>query len=241
LSAVARASSSPSQREFYELRRYQLEAGPKQKRFEDFCRDAAIPALNRAGIEPVGVFRMAEGDDPNVYAILPHKSPESFITLTERLGADGRFMDAGADVLSAPKSDPAYLRFESSLLIAFDRHPKLTVPSQSPSRIFQLRTYESHSIERAQKKIEMFNEGGEIAIFLKVGLNPVFFGEALVGSKLPNLTYMVGFDDEEAMKKAWAGFFDHPDWKKLKADPQYQDTVSNITNLVLRPAACSQI
>ncbi len=87
----------------------------------------------------------------------------------------------------------------------------------------------------------MFNGGGEIAIFRKTGLMPVIFGEALIGPKLPNLTYMVGFDDEEAQEKAWQAFRSHPDWAKLKSDPQYKDTVPNITNILLRPAACSQI
>jgi hypothetical protein len=124
--------------------------------------------------------------------------------------------------------------------LAFDGHPKLTVPSKKDSRLFQLRTYESHNTERAQKKIEMFN-AGEIAIFHRTGLNPVFFGEALVGSKLPNLTYMVGFDDAAAMDAAWVKFRADPGWLTLKGDPQYADTVSNITNLVVRPAAGSQI
>lgn len=243
LSAVARAAgpSDPDGREYYELRLYQLEAGPKQKQFEDFVGQAAIPALNRIGIEPVGVFRMLEGDDPNVYVLLPHKSPQSFITLTEKLGADAEFMDAGAEFLGAPFSDPAYKRFESSLMVAFEGHPRLTVPSKSPSRILQLRTYESHSTEKAQKKIEMFNSGGEIEIFHRTGLKPVFFGNSLVGSKLPNLTYMLGFDDEEAMKTGWDSFRSDPGWNELKQDPQYKDTVSNSTNILLRPAACSQI
>ncbi len=239
--AKAEGSGSPPGKEYYELRLYHLEAGPKQKLFEDFLRDAAIPALNRIGVKPVGVFRMLEGDDPNVYGLLPHPSPESFVTLVDKLSEDNQFMEAGAEFLNAPKSDPAYQRFESSLMLAFDGHPKLTVPSDKESRILQLRTYESHSIERAQKKIEMFNEGGEIEIFRRTGMNPVFFGESLIGAKLPNLTYMLGFDDQEAMDEAWAAFRAHPDWDKLKQDPQYADTVSNVTNILLRPAACSQI
>lgn len=242
LSAVAREAGpgDPSAREYYELRLYQLEAGPKQKLFEDFVGQAAIPALNRIGIGPVGVFRMLEGDDPNVYVLLPHKSPESFITLIDKLENDAQFMEAGAEFLNAPLSDPAYKRFESSLMIAFDGYPRLTVPSKSPSRILQLRTYESHSTERAQKKIEMFNSA-EIAIFHRVGLKPVFFGESLIGSKLPNLTYMVGFDDEEALKAGWDRFRSDPGWNELKQDPQYKDAVSSITVTLLRPAACSQI
>jgi hypothetical protein len=93
----------------------------------------------------------------------------------------------------------------------------------------------------AKRKIEMFDNAGEIAVFRKTGLNPVFFGEALVGGKIPNPTYMVGFDDADAQKKAWDKFRVHPKWQELKSDPYFKGTVSNITNLVLRPTAASQI
>jgi len=233
--------AGPAAKDLYELRLYHLPAGPKQQLFEDFAGKAAIPALNRIGIEPVGVFRMQEGDVSDLYVLLPHKSPESFITLTQRLGADAVFLEAGAEFLNAPFSDPAYQRYESSLMLAFDGHPQLTVPSKADTRVFQLRIYESHSEERAQKKIEMFNTGGELEIFRRVGLPVVFFGQTLIGTKLPNLTYMVGFDDVAAMEAAWAGFRSDPGWLQLKDDPQYKDAVCNVTNILLRPAPCSQV
>ncbi|MCA9419313.1 MAG: NIPSNAP family protein, partial [Candidatus Omnitrophica bacterium] len=92
-----------------------------------------------------------------------------------------------------------------------------------------------------QKKIHMFNEGGEIDLFRRVGLAPVFFGEALVGSLLPHLTYMVTFEDMEAHDKNWKAFIDSPEWKELKENPYYKDTVSNITKIFLRAADCSDI
>ena len=115
------------------------------------------------------------------------------------------------------------------------------MPTRKKSRVFQLRTYESHNIERAQKKIEMFNTGGELDIFRRVGMPPVFFGETLIGAKMPNLTYMLGFDDVAALKAGWNKFLEDPAWLELKQDPAYRDTVSNITNILLRPARCSQI
>ena len=235
------AKSDPAKKEYYELRLYHLDPGPKEEPFHDFLRDAAIPALNRIGIGPVGVFRMLEGDDPNVYVLLPHKSAESVVTATARLMSDAEYLKAGASLLDAPLSDPAYKRIESSLMLAFDGLPKLEVPSEKESRIFQLRIYESHSVKKGQKKIEMFNAGGEIAIFRRAGMPPVFFGETLIGAKLPNLTYMLGFDDEEALKRGWKNFLSDPGWDELKRNPVYKDTVSNITNMLLRPAACSQI
>jgi hypothetical protein len=243
LSALGQGAGGggPAGRELYELRLYHLGLGPKQKLFEDFAANAAIPALNRIGIGPVGVFSSREGDTSDVWVLLPHPSAESVVTMVQKLADDEEFLKAGADFLGAPYSEPAYQRCESSLLLAFEGHPKLTVPSTSESRVFQLRTYESHSMERALKKIEMFNTGGELDIFKRVGLGMVFFGQALIGNKLPNLTYMVGFDDEDAMEAAWAGFRDDPGWAQLKEDPQYKDTVSNITNILLHPSKCSQV
>ncbi|HUT13749.1 MAG TPA: NIPSNAP family protein, partial [Thermoguttaceae bacterium] len=73
------------------------------------------------------------------------------------------------------------------------------------------------------------------------GMPPVFFGQTLIGAKMPNLTYMLGFDDIAAKEKGWATFMADPRWNKLKNDPAYKDTVSAITNIMLRPADCSQI
>ena len=109
-------------------------------------------------------------------------------------------------------------------------------------RLFELRTYESHSKHANKKKIEMFNTG-EIAIFRRTGLTPVFFGETLIGSKLPNLIYMLVFENMADHDKSWGTFGPDPEWKKLSSTPGFTDPeiVSNISNIFLRPAAYSQI
>jgi hypothetical protein len=55
---------------------------------------------------------------------------------------------------------------------------------------------------------------------------------------------MLSFPDMAALEASWEKFGADPDWKKLSNDPKYKfdpPTVSNITSLVLRPLACSQI
>ncbi len=242
LSGMASAAGpTAGAKQYLELRHYELASAEKQKAFDDFLAKAAIPALNRLGIAPVGVFRMAQDEDANLWVLIPHNSLESVATANTKMLADAQYQKAGSAVLNCPKKDPAYQRVESSLLLAFDKCPKVEVPSKKDSRLFQLRIYESHNTTRAKRKIEMFNKAGEIALFRRTGLNPVFFGESIIGGKIPNLTYMVGFDDTDAQKKAWGAFGSHPEWKKMSSDPYYKDTVSNITNLVLRPTAASQI
>jgi len=54
---------------------------------------------------------------------------------------------------------------------------------------------------------------------------------------------MLVHDNLVARDKSWDGFRNSPDWKKVSATPGYADAdiVSNITTVLLRPAASSQI
>jgi hypothetical protein len=238
------AESSSAAREIYEMRLYHLRRGPMQKRFDDFMRDAAIPALNRAGVATVGVFDVATGpDNPTKYVLLPYASPQVFAETLRVMATDAKVVES--EFHNAAPTDPPYVRIESSLMLAFEGIPKLEVPKQTAEkkpRLFELRIYESHSKKANLKKIEMFNVG-EIDIFRRTGLTPVFFGEALVGSKLPNLTYMLVYDDMPAHDANWKTFVGDPEWKKLSTTPGYTDPeiVSNISNVFLRPTGYSQI
>lgn len=234
------ADSCPNgKKEFYLLQKYTVATPEKRERLEAFFADAAIPALGRLGLGPIGLFRYRESSD--LQLLLPGPSADALAAANRALLADQAFVAAAGDALADPKKDPLYERMESSMLLAFDGIPKLERPTDAPGRIFQLRIYESHNIVKAAKKIDMFNKGGEMAVFREVGMDPVFFGETLVGPIMPNLTYMLGFVDEAAKEAAWKAFLAHPKWAALKADPQYADTVSNITNIILDPSPCSQV
>lgn len=229
------------EQEYLEFRQYHLHTGSKKNLVGNFLRDVGIPAMNRIGIDTVGVFQGKYGpSNGTLYVMLVHKSLESVATSSARLLADEKYLKDGADFVNASLSDSAYVRMESSLMLAFKGMPKLRVPRKRP-RIFELRTYEAHSIKASKKKIEMFNDGGEIAVFNKTGLEPVFFGETIVGPLMPNLTYMLVFDDLTDRDAKWKVFGGSPEWKKLRSDPQYKDTVSNITDNILRPLPYSQI
>ncbi|MEJ7618455.1 MAG: NIPSNAP family protein [Pyrinomonadaceae bacterium] len=236
--------SAQPQPEYYELRLYHLRRGPKVKLVDDFFREVALPAMRRAGLGPVGFFNVAIGpDSPTLYMLIPHKSMESFATASARVSADSEYRKAGAAFLGAPAADPAYVRAESSLMVSFEG-TKLEVPAPAnKGRIFELRTYESHNKAANKKKIEMFAKLGEIAIFRRTGLQPVFFGETLIGSKLPNLTYMLTYPDMSTRDKNWSAFIGDPEWKKLSATPGYTDPeiVTNISSAFLRPTGYSEI
>ncbi len=239
------ADEKKSDRQLLELRVYHMLPGNKKKVLNDFLAKAAIPVLNRMGVGPIGAFEPVHGADSlTLFLLSPYSSFESFAATAAKMMDDPEFQKASESFYAMPQSDAPYMRIESSLMLAFEQMPKVEVTSLSTEkkpRIFEMRLYESHHGKMAQKKVEMFNKGGEIAIFRKAGLQPVFFGQTLVGPRMPNLTYMVVFPDWAAREKAWDTFRQDPDWKKLSTDPYYADTVSNITDLILRPTSYSQV
>ena len=241
----ARPQESNEDQQFVELLKYHLPIGDKKRLVQDFYKDIAIPVLNDMGAGPVGVFNIKYGSNaPTLYVMIQHKDLNSFADISARLMENKDFQQAGSKFLKSPLSDPNYVRIEKILYKNFKYMPAIEVPKdklENKSRIYEIRIYESHSMVAAKKKIEMFNEGGEIDIFKKTGLSPVFFGETLAGPRMPNLTYMLVFDSMKARDENWKVFVDSPEWGKLSKDPQYKDTVSNITDIILSPTSFSQI
>jgi hypothetical protein len=239
-------AESAGEREYYELRKYHLVSGPQTKLANGFFENALVPALNRLNMKPVGVFNLDLGPEtPSIYLLIPGTNLETLVTAELRLARDDEFLKAGEAFLNAPATEPPYERVESSLLIAFQGHPKLTVPpvtAQHGARVFQLRTYESPTSRDHRRKVEMFHSG-EFDIFQKAGFWQVFYGDALIGPRLPNLTYMLSYPSLSDLNTKWDAFRNDPDWKKLSNSPRFnfEAIVSNISNLILNPASYSQI
>src|SRR5579864_7984949 len=78
-------SGSETNREYYELRIYRLKAGAKTDLLDSYLENAAIPAWNRLGSKPVGVFTEREPKDaPAVYVLIPYPSLSSFSELVAK-------------------------------------------------------------------------------------------------------------------------------------------------------------
>jgi hypothetical protein len=229
--------------QLYELRVYILKSDTQQKLVEEYLKNAAIPALNKLGIKSVGVFsELKPADQPKIYVLIPYNNMADFILVTDKLDKDNAYQQQGSAYLNAPATEPAYERIESSLLKAFAHMQQLALPGMQP-RIFELRQYQSATENAGKKKIEMFDDKGEIDIFKRLGFKPVFFGETLIGSLRPNLTYMVTFDDMAGHDSLWKAFAGDPEWKKISAVPEYADAklVSKITSTFIVPTSYSQI
>jgi NIPSNAP len=240
--SVAVPPNSP--RAWFELRFFHLRNDFERPRLDTLLKDIYLPASSRLGFGPVGFFNVSVGPSmPMLIGLTSYPSLAAMEAALDQLAADTAWSKA-LEEFSKPK-EPAYSRMESRLIRAFASMPSVEVPPQDPGRaprVFELRVYESRNLKASQMKIKMFEEG-EISIFRKTGLLPVFFGQTVVGTGLPSLTYMLAYDSVEAREENWRKFISHPDWIKLRAMPGYSDAeiVSNIHNCFLRPTNYSPI
>jgi hypothetical protein len=240
------ATAAESPNHFLEIRHWRLHNTMEEqpKRLADYLEKGFGPALERAGAKLAGALTNFIGADGPYYT-----------TITEF-----RSLAAMGETLNAMRADQAhknelqklstgqglpFVRVESSLLRCFDAMPAVLLDNSAPpasSRIFELRTYESQTFATLPRKVDMFNHG-EMQIFQRIGMRPVFFGETIVGPKQPNLMYMLSFNDWDARDRLWKEFSSDPDWKKLSGPAEMKDPqiVSNISNVLLKPLPFSAL
>ncbi len=234
-------SASPARQMYYEIRMYRLNSTSQTEATDKFLKNAFIPALHRAGINTVGVFKPVETDTAFgkfIYVFIPYKTIDQYIKLSSALENDQAYLLQGKEFLDAPYNNPHFVRYESIFMKAFSHMPKFRIPSfatPKSERIYELRSYESATEAKALKKIQMFNEGGEIGIFENIGANAVFYGQVLFGSLKPRLMYMTTYADMKSHDERWTAFRNHPDWKALSSKEEYAHATSKTKPYLLHP------
>jgi NIPSNAP len=230
--------SKPPQ-EFYEIKIYHLTTADQEKRVDAYLQQAYLPALHKAGISTVGIFKPLANDtaaDKLIYVFIPLISMEQQISLPLKLEKDAEYTRSGAVYLNTAYNNPAYTRIESILLRAFRLAPKMKLPKLGGApaeRIFELRSYESPTEKLYINKVQMFNE--------RLGFNAVFYADVINGSHLPNLMYMTSFENKATHDEKWKAFGNAPEWKKLSALPEYQHNVSKADIILMRAVDYSDI
>lgn len=243
--AIATATAGNEQapvadQQIYELRIYTMKRGGSLNRLRQYLSSALIPALNRYGCANIGVFNeMANPEPTKIYVLIPYISMEHFGGVHEFLSGDEDYQTAEETYRMIPVENTIYARFDAYLMRAFEVMPAMKVPKQE-ERIFEMRTYEGYSEDAVRRKVKMFNNG-ELPIFQKTGLHPVFFGHLLSGPAMPALTYMLTFKNMEERDANWKAFIDHPEWKELSGLEEYANAVSNIIRVFLLPLDISQV
>jgi len=234
-------AAPPKKQMYYEVKIYRIKDVAQEKAMDTYLKDAYLPALHRAGIPTVGVFKPIEKDTAFgklIYVFIPFKTIAQYGSLAGKLAKDQVYLQAGKAFLDAPYNNPPYVRYESILSLAFTHMPQMKVPTfttPKSERIYEYRSYESATEAKAAKKREMFNEGGEMAIFESIGANAVFYSEVILGSQMPRLLYMTTYADMKSHDERWAAFRSHPDWKRISSMEEYKNTTSKTRAYLLHP------
>jgi len=229
-------------KELYEIKVYRYKTAEQEKLVDDYLRQALLPFLHKAGMAKVGVFKPLANDtaaDKITYVFIHLTSLTQWLQLAAAppVEASGAYTDA---VFSAAP----YTRMESILLEAFPLAPQMQLPvlnGPQEEHIYELRSYESATEKYHANKVQMFNAGGEIALFKRLGFNAIFYARVLSGSHMPNLMYMTSFDNKQARDAHWKAFGDDAEWKKLKALPEYQNNVSKVEVVLCHAAPYSDL
>ena len=234
-------SAVAASRDYYQIQVVHLTGKAQEAKMDNYLKEAYLPALHRAGVQKVGVFKPLESDTASgkvIYIWMSFKSLDQFAKIQEDLEKDKAYQEKGKDFLAAPHDQKPFIRKESILLKAFTEAAHFKVPNfkTSPSeRIYELRSYEGPTDYLFRQKVKMFNEAGEVKLFNELDFNPVFFAEVISGSTMPNLMYLTTFADMPSHDAHWKSFGNHPEWKKMAALEEYQNTVSHAVITLLHP------
>lgn len=228
-------------RDFYVLQIYTLANELQEVLTDTYLQHGLLPALKRQQISSVGVFKWKEEVQDSIlqrFVLYPISQPNTLDLIKESLEKDEELQKNHSLFLNAAHDAPPYDRIETLLLKAFKEMPALQasrVEGDRSDRVYELRSYESPTEALFINKVHMFNEGGEVALFQRLGFNAVFYGEVLAGPRMPNLMYMTTFKDMETRDLMWKAFVASPEWQGLINDPFYDNNVSKADILLLYP------
>ena len=242
-------AAKSSRKDFYQIKIYNLKNNEQVAAVDQYLKNAYLPALHRAGINKVGVFKPLANDTAaikKIYVFIPFKSMKEWEKLPQLLDKDDTYQLAANEFIRAAADKKPFERIESILLEAFLMHTRYVLSGlKNPlsERVYELRSYESPTEHLHKTKVKMFNEGGEIALFKRLNFNAVFYGKVLSGSRMPNLMYMTTFENMDDRNAHWKAFSASPEWKAMSALPEYENkvSVSRGENILMRPADYSDI
>lgn len=238
-------SNKKSAGEFYQLTIYHIKNAGQLTVTNNYLKNSFVPALHKFGLSNIGVFSAINNDtatDKKLYVLIPFANLEKYETLMNAISAGTLIKKDDVGYTDAAFNNAPFERIENVLLKAFRDAPLLKKPvlaAPLTDRVYELRSYESSTEKLYLQKVTMFNEGGEVDLFNRLGFNAVFYAEVLSGSHMPNLMYMTTFDSQASRDEHWKSFGSDSTWKRISALPQYQNTVSKATIFFLRPAEYS--
>jgi hypothetical protein len=211
-------TNSEKKTRLYLLEMFSLKQGTQLARLHDYLSQAALPALGKIHTGPKIVLEaLVAPHMPQVVLILGFQSSNEFWSVRGGLNQDQELDKAFGAWQAGP--EPPFEHQNNALLEAADYSPEAVPldPAPQTPRIFELRVYHSPSYRHLKALHERF-AGPESKIFHKAGVNPILYTSTVVGPNMPNLTYVIPFDNLAARERAWNAFSADPEWIKVRKE-----------------------
>ena len=242
LTSAAFDTAASEKRRIFVLEHYYLKNGTQGGRMHDYCK-AAIPALGKVHTGPkIFLEALVAPHMHQIAVLLGFESLDELWSVQSKIHGDAELTKAFETWENHPEQP--YEHFSTALLEATDYCPEVKAdptPRQTP-RIFELRTYHSPTYRQLKALHERF-AGPEIKIFHRTGVHPILYTSTLIGPNMPNLTYVIPFENLAEREKAWAAFSADPEWVKVRAESiEKHGQISSVSQISLyRATAYSPI
>ena len=226
-------------RDYYLIQIYHCSTAKQIENIDLYLKNTFLPYLHKNGIEKVGVFAPLNNDtasDKKLYVWVPFKNIQKLDKLDQTIEALDPMGSAAIIHLESTDNSLPYTRIEKIISKAFKFQPQYARKSsltKSSSRVYEYRNYESPTEAMHLKKVHMFNEGGEVALFESLNFNAIFYSKVIAGSRIPNLIYMTSFNSMEDRNAHWKSFGEAPLWKKISAAPEYLNSVNRNETILM--------
>jgi hypothetical protein len=199
------------------LEQFFLKNGTQPARIHEYLSKGGLPALERAVAGPKLVLEAVVAPHmPQVAVLMGFDSLAQYGGLREKLRAD---KELPAAFQAWERGDePPYEHYSTTLLEAAAYCPEVAAEAgRKTPRIFELRVYHSPTWRQLEALHERF-AGPEIKIFHRSGVHPLLYTQTIIGQQMPNLTYLIPFENLAAREKAWAAFSADPEWAKVRKE-----------------------
>jgi hypothetical protein len=237
LGATAGAAAGPDDKtRFYTLETFFMKNGDQGGRLNDFVSKAFLPAARKVHTGPMIFLEgLVAPHMPQFATVMGFKSAAEAMSLWTRLHEQEGYSEAVARWEN--EANAPYEHASLTLLEAADYSPEIRIgePAKAP-RVFELRVYHSPTWRQLAALHERFS-GPEIRIFHRCGIHPLLYASTVFGTNLPNLTYLIPFDDLAAREKAWNAFTGDPEWLKVrKESTEKHGQISSVIQVALYKA-----
>lgn len=219
--AAARPAGATGEKRtgFYVLDTFYLQQGLQVARMHDHFSKVALPALQRAqhGGPVIFLESLIAPHMPQMIGIYGFQSLEHLWRVHTKMNQDAEIAKMFEQWEMG--SEPPYQQQSSVLLQAADYSPEVVTPAEPAKtpRVFELRVYHSPTWRQLRALHERF-AGPEIQIFHRVGVHPLFYSSTMIGPNMPNLTYLIPFENLAARENAWNAFGADPEWIKVRKE-----------------------